>query len=665
MTAFFPTYRRRVAVAVSLAALTLGGCSAPSVGQEADTPPVDGAGGESPASDSLPQSGGGVSSASLKDRLAQWLLLVGPQHATAQDYADFLAQSPVWPRRQLIAARMEQALATETDQAVLARLCQSQKLSNGRALAQCHNHLPADRALFARLQAEATQAWINGNDTPVAVAALTEAFPTAITPDASWKRFERQESAGQVDAARRTLIYLAPERQALGEAMLAFRAGDPSAEALASALPSSLRATPALVLDHARWLRKAKQYDAAIALWKSTGVEMERRTHASAFWHERDTLARELLQQSRPADAFMVANDTVATGANRLDAQFLSGWIALRKMQDPSTAQEFFRPLTLSSSLLTRSRGYYWLGRALAQSGDTAAAQSAWQSAAALPTTFYGQMAAASLDGQQTVLLDQPYISKSMRQRLQTALAAQPSISDGGRLATDDLAQAARLLVDQGDRPHARDFLAMLLRRNSDAAGLEDVSGLADSLGLQDIAVAAARLGGKDGTLLLRSGWPAPYTPPASALPPGFVLGLMRQESSFNPDAVSSSNAIGLMQLKPSTAADMLHLAGLPASAATATGLRNPENNMQLGTAYLQHMQDRFGPVMPYMAAAYNAGPGRMGRWLETAGNPAQGHATDSEMIDWIEGIPFSETRNYVQRVWENMTVYVVLGKLT
>jgi soluble lytic murein transglycosylase len=138
-------------------------------------------------------------------------------------------------------------------------------------------------------------------------------------------------------------------------------------------------------------------------------------------------------------------------------------------------------------------------------------------------------------------------------------------------------------------------------------------------------------------------------------------MGLIRQESSFNPDAVSPSNAIGLMQIKPSTAADMVRAAGVAPSAATALGLRDAQNNMQLGTAYLLHLQDRFGPIVPYMAAAYNGGPTRLAKWLTTAGDPAHNGGEMEQMVDWVENIPYAETRNYVQRVWENMIVYKAL----
>lgn len=611
----------------------------------------------------------------LKTRLAEWLKLVSTAHAPAQEYADFLAQTPIWPRRRLFIRRMEQALATETNPKVLNTLCHTQKLTYAQALAQCFSlTATADTALSEHLQTEASQAWIVGNDAPADATTLINTFPALITPAASWKRFQREERAGKLEAARRTLPYLATEQQNLAKAILAFHTGDSSAELLANILPEALRQNPLLVLNHARWLRRNKNYEGAVSFWKVTGIQAEQRAkeYTLAFWHERSALAYELLYNTfAPADVFTIADDTSIMGRYRLDSQFLSGWIALRKMHDPTTARTFFQSLTTSPALLTRSRGFYWLGRAFADEGDNNAAHNAWQNAAAFPSTFYGQMAAACLDGDHDVLLRAPYRSQSLPQRLQQALAAHPPLSRTSALNNplnqSDLTQAATLLIEIGDRPHARDFLILLLQQNKSPSGLVAVSAIADRLGLQDIAVTAARLAGKNGVLLLRSGWPAPYTPPESVLPTGFVLGLIRQESSFNPQAISPSRAIGLMQLKPSTAADMLRDTKLSAFFATARGLRTPTENMQLGTAYLLHLRKSFGPVIPYITAAYNAGPGRVKRWLNTMGNPAaQGltseNASDNAMIDWIESIPLSETRNYVQRVWENMAVYAVLN---
>ncbi|BAU38236.1 soluble lytic murein transglycosylase [Acetobacter pasteurianus NBRC 101655] len=656
MRRFAISYRYRLVAAVSLACVGLSACSSSS-------PEQQGASENRLAWPTEQQAAQGTPPTSdVASRLTVWLGLVKSSQNSAQAYADFLQTRPVWPRWQLLRSRMQLALAKETDPAVLARLCATQNLTYGPALAQCATQVPASADLSKRLNTEAAQAWVNGNDASSAATALQSNFASAITPERSWLRFDREEKNGLVAAAKQTLPYLSAQKQPLAQARLAFRADDPAAETLAAALPANQRSDPYLILDHARWLRKQQRYDEAVALWKSAGVDAERSTHGASFWRERDTLARELIQAGRAADAFAVANDTATTPTNRLDAQFLSGWIALRLQHDPATAETFFRPLAQSSALITRSRGFYWLGRARAAAGDSASAHANWQQAAALPGTFYGQMAAAALEGRNNVLLDPANVPEETRTRLKAERDPETTTSEDVYVSGSELAQAAQILVSWGDRPHARDFMNMLEQQVTSTPQRLALSSLSAQLGLPDIAVTVSRHAGRDGVFLLRSGWPLPYTPPSSTLPAGVALGLMRQESNFNPDAVSPSNAIGLMQLKPSTAGDMLRVTGLPASAATAAGLHDPENNMRLGTAYLEHIQSRFGAVVPYMAAAYNGGPTRLARWLSTAGNPAQNGASAEEMIDWIESIPYSETRNYVQRVWENMTIYVALG---
>ncbi|MFT8417334.1 MAG: transglycosylase SLT domain-containing protein [Acetobacter sp.] len=654
MIRFYPSWRRQLAAAVSLVGFSLTACSGPSA------QPVSAGMGDGPSgAASLPA---GAATGSLNDRLDMWLRLVGPTHASAQDYADFLQAGGTWPRWSLLVLRMQQALANETDPQVLARLCHTQKLTYAPALVQCATQLAGDKPLQQQLATQAVAAWADGNDTPSAASALASTFGPALTPQSSWLRFDREERAGLVNAAQQTLPYLSASQQRLAQARLALRNNDATAQSLLDALPSSARTDPWLVLDQARWLRKQQRYDEAVALWKAGAVEAERKARSKLFWRERDALARELITQNRAEDAFAVANDTVTDGESRLDAVFLSGWITLRMQHDSATAEDFFHQLTTSQSLITRSRGFYWLGRARAAAGNTASAQADWTRATAYPGTYYGQMAAATLAGQGNVLLTPEQVPALIVRNLQDVSNATSSTSEDVLPTGNDLLLAALRLSSMGDKEHTRDFLSLFEKQVTDTPQRQALSAMALRLGVPDVAVTIARHAGRDGVFMLRSGWPLPYTPPNSTLPQGFVLGLMRQESSFNPDAASPSNAIGLMQLKPSTAADMVRAAGVPQSAATALGLRNPQNNMQLGTAYLLHMQDRFGPVVPYMAAAYNGGPTRLAKWLATTGDPVRSGADMEQMIDWVENIPYAETRNYVQRVWENMTVYKALG---
>jgi soluble lytic murein transglycosylase len=162
-----------------------------------------------------------------------------------------------------------------------------------------------------------------------------------------------------------------------------------------------------------------------------------------------------------------------------------------------------------------------------------------------------------------------------------------------------------------------------------------------------------ARRAGAAGDIILPEGWPTPYRPPVTTPEPAFIHAITRQESNFDTEAVSGANARGLMQLLPSTATLVARRLGTQVSVAQLT--QSPETNMRLGAAYLEQMLERYAGALPLAAAAYNAGPGRVDQWLGTYGDPRGG---DVDMLDWMEQIPFTETRNYVQRVIENVMVY-------
>jgi soluble lytic murein transglycosylase len=169
----------------------------------------------------------------------------------------------------------------------------------------------------------------------------------------------------------------------------------------------------------------------------------------------------------------------------------------------------------------------------------------------------------------------------------------------------------------------------------------------ASALGLPDVAVLVARLAGRHGVVLPHLGWPTPYQPAPGAEAP-LVLGLMRQESSFDPAIVSAAGAVGLMQLMPETARQV---------GGQSVALTDPPTNMRLGVVYLQRLLAQFDNAVPYAVAAYNAGPRHVHDWIATNGDAAAAGRND-DMLDWIEQIPFGETRNYVQRVLENRAVY-------
>ena len=585
-------------------------------------------------------------------KLAIWLRAQIEGAASAREIDDFLRANPDWPARLLLRLRLEQALAVEPDQAVARKLCLAYAPTTTPALLRCAVALPT-----AIIDADAAAAWVAGIDDPVREAEFLRLFAGVPTPAQQWQRFDREAWSDQLAAARRQVARLAPSDQPLAKARLALLHNDADAGTLAASLPEAAARDPAMLLDLARWLRRQDRDDAAVALWHRRALAAEAAAdprRRAAFWSERQALARDMLAQHRDGEALSLAQDDLQTvPGTRLDVDFLSGWILLRRLHDPAAALPLFADLTRQShSLITTSRGFYWIGRALAAQGLIEQARAAWSQAAQRPTTFYGQAAIRQLSPPSATGDDADALAIPINRARGPAWTQAEAI----RFAGLELAHAATLLAAWNEPHQAGEFL---LRLNALADTDRDRAldaAFADHLGLDDVAVAIARRAGQHGLLLPRSGWPAPYRPPPAApgadspLPPGLALAVMRQESSFDPRIVSPAGARGLMQLMPATAR---RVAGHPLA---PDALFEAQTNIALGTKYLASLLRQFGGSVPEAVAAYNAGPHRVEAWVQQNGTP-QG---PDQTIDWIELIPYGETRNYVQRVMESQTIYKV-----
>lgn len=585
----------------------------------------------------------------LVRKLALYFRLLTPGAAGAAELATFIADNPAWPQRALLDRRLQEALAGVDDPTTIERCRQpSAMIEPAAALLRC-----ADALGRAGRQAEAEQraraAWVKGVD-PAGELGFLRAWGHALTADDQWRRFDRLAwtDTGQPGSpAARQAVRVHPANHPAAEARLALRRDDPSAPALAAALPAPARADPGLVLDLAKWLRRAGQDRAALAVWMKDGGPAEAAAtdeRRPAFWDERNLLARRMLRAGDPAAAYALASGHRQTGEPAIDAEFLSGWIALCRLQQPEVAARHFQALAaLSHAAITQGRAHYWIGRAAAAQGDTAGAQAAYAQAAAWPTTFYGQLAIRAAGDDDAALAA----------RIRAAHDPAWSVEQATTLVGQDLARAAVLLVAWGEPRRAKAFLLRLAETALDPAERAMAARLALSLGLPDQAVAIARRAGRDGLMLPDAGWPLAVDPPDGTVEPAVTLGLIRQESSFDIQAGSPVGAQGLMQLMPATAAGVARRLNEAMNVPALTS--DPAYNMRLGTAYLQALMDQFGGALPLALAAYNAGPSRVLDWIAAYGDPR----TDGiDMIDWIELIPFNETRNYVQRVVENMVIY-------
>jgi soluble lytic murein transglycosylase len=544
-------------------------------------------------------------------KIVRYYRLIAPNAATAPEIAAFVAANPDWPGQTLLERRRQEALANESDPAVLKTLCAAPVPTAAAALQRCADGLSS--AYHAR------RAWIAGIVGVVGETAFLARWGNVLTQDDHWARYQAL-SWGDTAAALRQSDRLDARRRAATDS------------------------SPAEAFARAKAIRTASDFTGAAAWWKQNGAAVQQAApdRMRSFWNERSALIRALIKTGQDRDAYELAKAHGQSDTEfATDAEFLAGFVALRRLKQPAVALTHFKTLAaLSPAAITQGRAHYWLGRTQAAMGQDPNPE--YRQAAAWATTFYGQLAAVALGE------DAPALNARI-----AALRDPSWTRDTAQAFTGhEVVRAASWLVAWGDPGRARVFLLRMDEIAPTAAERALNADLALKLGVPDAAVFVARRMGRDGIALPQAGWPAPFQPPP-APDEAAALGIMRQESSFDVGAVSPSGARGLMQLMPFTAKDVAKKLGVPVSIPTLTV--DPKQNMHLGTAYLREVLERFGGALPLAAAAYNAGPHRVDQWLAENGDPR----TDAvPMTDWLELIPFAETRNYVQRVMENVAIY-------
>ena len=573
----------------------------------------------------------------VAEKLVLYLRLRAPGAATSAEIADFMQSNPDWPAQAMLEHRRQEAIASDPDDAaVLAQCGPTPTLATvtlAATMLRCAE-ATANAGRTADANALARRAWVTAIESAIAEADFLQRWGGIATEGDQWTRFQRLAWFSDPAAATRQITRLDPARQKAAEARLAVRRDDPQTEALVAALQQAQRADPGLILDRSRFLRRTDHAADAAALLAVTADA----DNLPAFWSERNLLARKLLHDgdAKTAYAVVVAHGQTSD-ETRAEAEFLAGFIALRMVHEPATAARHFQSLANSRSIITQSRAHYWLARTAAVTGKDPRPE--YKISASWPTTFYGQLS--------TIALGETPATR-------IAAVRDPAWTPDTALAftQHEVLRAAAWLVAWGDPVRARVFLTRMDELAPIAAERALTAAFALQVGLPDSAVFVARRMGRDGLALPHAGWPVPYHP-AGPPDPSFTLGIMRQESSFDVGAVSPSGARGLMQLMPPTATAVAKQLGVPVALSALTA--DASHNIRLGTAYLQEMLTRFDNCLPLAAAAYNAGPHRVAQWLTANGDPRTGPI---DMVDWIELIPVAETRNYVQRVTENVVMY-------
>ena len=547
-----------------------------------------------------------------------------------------------WPGRDLLRIRFEQALELEkpnAQEAIRAFAGNKPVTDDGTKLlvrAYLATGRKADAAALIRPQ------WRDERLDDDFEATIRKEFGSLLTKSDHKFRMDRMLYADQTAKALRAAGALDANQQALAKAVVAVIKRDSKAGAALDALPKAVKNEPVAIYSRIQFLRRAEEYDAAAKLMLAAPRDPAVLADPDAWWVERRVLAREIMVKRDFATAYRIAaGHSAQSSVKRAEAEFHAGWIALEFLKDPATAARHFAVIqTISTMPLSQSRAEYWLGRAAAAAGNNAEATHQFRLAAAYSTTFYGQLALARLGAKTLPLAAHPKIDAAARKRF----------------ANLELIQVIRRLgeIKRDDRKSI--FMRHLADTLTDPAQLALLTEMADKEDDHNLSLQLGKTAASRGVPVDTLAFPTTAIPKSAKtgnVDKAIVYAIARQESAFHAGAVSSAGARGLLQLMPGTAQQMAKKAGVSYSKGKLTS--DPAYNATLGAQFLGQLIDRFDGSYVMTFAAYNAGPSRVAQWIETFGDPRD---PNIDVVNWIELIPFTETRNYVQRIMENMQVY-------
>jgi soluble lytic murein transglycosylase len=577
----------------------------------------------------------------LPSKVLQYLDLArAGSGASFEEIAAFIEANPDWPQPQTLQRRAEEAIPPSMPPPKVLEWFADRKpltVDGMTALGE---------ALYALGQQEKghrllRDAWTQGSFGVLQERQFLAKHRRILTEEDHAARLDRLLWDRQIEAAKRMILHVDGHAKQLAQARLSLMSAKGKPEAAFDKVPAQFKNEPGILFERLRKLRAKNETEAAVKLLKALPKDVAR---PDVWWNERSIIARRAFQMGFVSEAYDIARDhRLKEGVSFAEAEWLAGWIALRFLEDKDIAYRHFKLLAdFAQTAHTKARGAYWSGRAAEAVGDKELAATWYRQASRFLTSFYGQLAAAKFEQEGTWLLPPDPL---------------PSPEDVLAFAAHDLTLAVGLLAEAGGIDFVRPFI-LRLHEIADSPGKRALAAnLAVKLDRPEIGVLVSRRAERDGVTLGNAGWPVPEgLPIAKDGKPekALVLALIRQESGFQHQAVSTAGARGLMQLLPATAKGVAKALGIKISKPQQL-TSNPELNTQLGTAYLKHLLDNFGGSYIMALAGYNAGPGRVFKWIREYGDPRE---ADVDAIDWIEMIPFTETRTYVQRVMESTQVY-------
>ena len=577
-------------------------------------------------------------------KLAEWFILRDPDsQAEFYRYAAFISDNPAWPGTGLLRRRAEARLWQEKSSAATVHAFTGDQpvTARGRfALArviQAGGDIDGAKRLLR-------EAFRSDDLTERTEGDAIDAFHDLLGPDDYRARMDKMIGAKDISAAMRAAHRLGDDAVSIVKACSAVKGNDDKADDKLDSVASDARSDLGYVLCRIQFLMHNDKIAEATRVLLAAPADTMALQDTDEWWRVRRILARKLLDQNE----FQQAYDVVSRGARpanenyRADFHFMPGWIALRYLNDPRTALAHFSRIDEASlNPIVLARANYWRGRASEELGDKAAMHADYQAAARYSTAYYGQLARAKLgiDGFE-LRLPPPRADPSPPSPL-----------------ADELVRATEMLYAIGERDTMVCFAADL---GDDSNDVPTISAVAETTGRHNDARAMLELGkaalarglAVDAYAFPTIGIPQ-HTPIGPAIARSVIYSVARTESAFNQKDKSSAQAVGLMQVTPEAGRDTAKRFGVEYDWDRLVS--DPVYNTQMGAAELSALLREYGGSHIMTFAGYNAGRGRVRDWIKAHGDPRDPKV---DPVDWVERIPFSETRNYVQRVMENLRVY-------
>ncbi len=576
-----------------------------------------------------------------------WLYLLQPgNQSTFTDYINFISRNEDYPRIGRLKYLAEHKIIVKNagPRSVIDWFSQNEPLSGTGKIKFGEAYLELGNSNMAKDLIKS--GWETADLSSSDVKYYISKFKNILTTQDHLKRADYLAWDRQYWDLKRMLPYLPKKERALYNARFILMTNSYGVDKAISDVPDEFKSDLGLEYNRLYWRTRRNRLEGSLEILRRYHGE-ETLVYPDKWWDLRENIARDLVYEKKYADAYEVAsNHHLYEGANYADAEWLSGWLALSFLNNPKKAIVHFSNFYSNVSYpISAARGAYWLGLAFEANNDIEQSKKFFKEAAIYTNTYYGQLAFAKVKIDEKLELPKEFKIEENYEK---------------EFNKNKFIKIVKLMHELDKTEFSKDIIKFLALLNVEKGSEVLAAKLATEVGRYDYAIQISKDASYERRFINVYNYPVISVPGVinnKVMPPAhLILAIIRQESEFDARANSYVGAQGLMQLMPATAKLVAKNISVPYSRTSLT--KDPNYNVKLGTYYFDMLLEDYDGVFPFAIGAYNAGPNRIKAWLQRYGDPNRGQIN---FVDWVELIRFTETRNYVQRVIENINVYKVV----